>query len=80
MSKPKTIFQLVGEYANAVGRHGPDSDEVRRFRADHADNEELLAYADALDRIKRHFSGESNSLAPHDMPDDNEDNPISFDM
>lgn len=54
--KPKTIFQLVGEYANAVGRYGPESEQVRQFRVDHADDSLLMDYADALDRLKRRFS------------------------
>lgn len=53
----KTISQLVGEYSNAVGRFGPDSEQVRQFRAAHASNTEILEYADALDRIKRHLGG-----------------------
>lgn len=53
----KTIVQLIAEYANAVGRYGPDTDPVRQLRAEHADNAEFLEYADALDRIKRHLGG-----------------------
>lgn len=53
----KTIYQLVGEYSNAVGRFGPASEQVRQFRVAHADNAELMEYADALDRIKRHLGG-----------------------
>ena len=53
----KTIVQLVAEYSNAVGRYGPDSEQVRRIRAAHADNAEFLQYADALDRVKRHLGG-----------------------
>lgn len=53
----KTIVQLVVTYSNAVGRYGPDSDQVRRIRAEHADNQEFLDYADALDRIKRRLGG-----------------------
>ena len=53
----KTICQLVGKYSNAVGRFGPDSEQVRQFRVAHADNAELMEYADALDRIKRHLGG-----------------------
>lgn len=53
----KTIVQLVAAYSNVVGRYGPDSEQVRRIRADHADNGEFLEYADALDRIKRHLGG-----------------------
>lgn len=53
----KTIAQLVAEYSNAVGRYGPDSEQARRVRAAHADNEEFLQYAAALDRVKRHLGG-----------------------
>jgi hypothetical protein len=53
----ETIFQLVAKYSNAVGRYGPDSDQVRRIRAAHPKNAEFLEYADALDRIKRHLGG-----------------------
>ena len=53
----KTIFQLVAEYSDAVGRFGPDSPEVWQIRSLHADNAEFLGYADALDRIKRHLGG-----------------------
>lgn len=68
----KTIYQLVGEYANAVGRHGPDSDQVRRFRTRHASNAELMEYADSLDRIKRHLggSGMTKKGKPHGIPPD----------
>ena len=53
----KTIAQLVVSYSNAVGRYGPDSDQVRRLREANADNREFLDYADALDRIKRQLGG-----------------------
>jgi regulator of replication initiation timing len=53
----KTMSQLVGEYSNTINRHGPDSEQAKQFREDHADNKELIDYADALDRIKLHFEG-----------------------
>lgn len=53
----KTIVQLVAEYSNAVGRYGPDSNQVRQIRDAHAENKEFLGYADALDRVKRHLGG-----------------------
>lgn len=51
------IFKLVGEYSDALGRFGPDSAEVQRLREAHADNQEFLEYANALDRVKRHLGG-----------------------
>jgi dUTPase len=57
----QTIYQLIGEYSNAVGRYGPDSDQVRQIRAIHVDNKEFLEYADALDRIKRRLGGSGMS-------------------
>jgi hypothetical protein len=52
-----TLLKLISVYADAVGRYGPDSDEVHRLRDWHADNAEFLNYADALDRIKRNLGG-----------------------
>jgi hypothetical protein len=57
VEQEKVTVQLVAEYANVVGRYGPDSDQVREFRKDHAANTELMEYADALDRIKRNLGG-----------------------
>jgi hypothetical protein len=51
------MTQKVVAYSNAVGRHGPDSEEAKRVRAAHADDAEFQEYADALDRIKRHLGG-----------------------
>jgi hypothetical protein len=51
----ETLPQLVGEYANTVGKHGVDSEQARRFRKLHETNKELLDYCDSLDRIKRHL-------------------------
>ncbi len=53
----KTIVQLVVSYSNAVGRYGPDSQQVKLIREAHPDNQEFLDYADALDRIKRRLGG-----------------------
>ena len=53
----KTIYQLVGEYANALGLYGPDSPEARQLKEANAGNQEFLEYADALDRVKRHLKG-----------------------
>lgn len=53
----KTFVQLVAEYANAVGKFGPESEQVLRLRAIHAHDLEFLDYANSLDRIKRHLGG-----------------------
>jgi hypothetical protein len=49
--------KIVAEYANLVGRFGPDSEEVKDLRALHAADREFLDYADALDRMKRALGG-----------------------
>jgi hypothetical protein len=53
----RDLAQLVGRYANAVGRYGPDSHEAHQIRTTHADNVAFLDYADALDRVKRALGG-----------------------
>ena len=60
----KTIFQLVGEYANALGKYGPGSRETRMIREFNADNEEFLGYADGLDSVKRHLGGRGMTSSP----------------
>jgi hypothetical protein len=64
----KTPFEYIGEYSNAVGRYGPDSEQTQQLRALHADNTELIAYFDSLDRLKRHFGGMGMKL-PETMRD-----------
>ena len=62
-----TLPQLVAKYSNAVGRYGPDSEQAKQVRADHADDAEFLQYADALDRVKRHLGGSGiDSTSPED--------------
>lgn len=53
----KDIQELVSGYAYVVGCFGPDSDEVRKFREANADDKDMVAYFDALDRVKRRFGG-----------------------
>lgn len=60
-----TIFQLVGQYANAVGKYGPDSEQTKKIRENNKDNKEFLNYADALDRIKRRLSPPKENDAIH---------------
>ena len=54
-AQPKPIWKLVGEYANIVGPHGPDSEKAHEFKAEHAGNEELIRLATSLDLIKRNL-------------------------
>ena len=56
-TKTKTLGKLVGEYSNALGRYGPDSDATNKIRRENAENREFQDYADALDRVKRHLGG-----------------------
>lgn len=51
------MVSLVATYADALGRHGPDSPQVRTIRDLNAANAEFLDYADALDRVKRSLGG-----------------------
>lgn len=52
-----TLSQIVGLYSNAVGRWGPDSKQTNAVRAAYTGNTEFVAYADALDRVKRRLGG-----------------------
>jgi hypothetical protein len=58
------LVPIIAQYANIVGRHGPDSDEAREFRDCHLSDEEFRDYADALDRIKRHLGGSGIDWEP----------------
>jgi len=62
-AKGKPIFQLVGEYCNALGRHGPDSEQARAVLEANVGNAEFLECAGALNRIKRGLDRESNGDA-----------------
>lgn len=62
-TKQKPLHAIVAEYSNAVGRYGPDSEQVREVRAKYADIVDFLDYADALDRIKRHL-GNTKAVTP----------------
>lgn len=67
-----TIYNLVGQYANVVGKFGPDSPEVQKFRAAHADNKELMDYTESLDRMKRGFQKQTKAQPPEVAPDESE--------
>lgn len=51
------LWRRVAEYANAVGRYGPDSEQAREVLGRHADAAEFLELADAVDCLKRAFGG-----------------------
>lgn len=53
----ETIMVRVAEYANTVGRYGPDSEEARRVRKAYIHDDEFLEYVAALDRVKEHIGG-----------------------
>ena len=52
-----TLRKVIREYANAVSKHGVGSAQANAVRKKHADDQEFLAYADALDRLKAALSG-----------------------
>lgn len=54
---PPAMHKAVGEYANALGPNGPDSEQTRAVREKHAGLEGFAEYADALDRVKTHLGG-----------------------
>jgi hypothetical protein len=54
-----TIEEFIFLYANAIARHGLDSEQTRKLRIIHAGNAEFIEYADTLDRVKRRLGGSS---------------------
>jgi hypothetical protein len=52
-----SIFKRVGEYANAVGRYGPDSLQAHAVRRKYSFDREFIDYADGLDRVKQRLGG-----------------------
>jgi uncharacterized protein (DUF4213/DUF364 family) len=62
------IDTLVEQYANAVGRYGPDSPQALSIRQENAENEEFLKFADSMDRIKRAVGGSGIDTKPSNSP------------
>lgn len=56
---------VVAEYANAVGRRGPASEEAAAVREKYRDVPGFSGFADALDRIKRALSGSDIDYPPN---------------
>lgn len=54
---PGKLDRLVEEYANVVGRFGPDSPQALKIRTENATNAEFLKFAQSIDRLKRAVEG-----------------------
>ena len=50
--KPLPLHELVKAYADAVARHGANSQQALKIRDENADNAEFVAFAHSLVRIR----------------------------
>lgn len=53
MSDRPTTAQLLSQHANLMNHHGPDSEEVQRFVAEHQDDAKFLKLSQLSAALKR---------------------------